>query len=541
MQKEVYNPEAERAVLGCMIMRPQLIKQTRSLLKCPNDTPFFVANHQKIYDAILYLDECKIQLDRITLLEYLDIDNPDTLLSEIISSVPTTANHEHYCQIVANHEMQRRLINETKLITAELERGADNLTSVKHKLQTLSEAAKHTASFTLDDIGEYWNAPPLTWTFADVLPRNIAAVISSPGGLGKSLIAMGLGLSLATGLTLFPSFRPVDAPAHVLYLSGEDPIEVTRIRLNAYERRYFPSGDYRDAVLKRFHNKSEGTGALIDIQRQGNISPSAYYNHLYAYCEEIKPRLIIVDTLRRALGAANENDNAVVGYTMELITKLARVSNGTALVLSHVSKMGGQSKQVSADDARGASALKDEARTHFIARKLDTGSGLRLTLVKANYSAHNLIGRTWFFGFDGACLVEQGTQDITYAEPKLLLPDIIQFMRVNSSLQHTLPSLTRKPQCNLLLRKLVSKGHDWVTPTHLKDVIGSALESGRLKIEWQNVGGHRKEVVVISDTPVPVANPAPKPYTPNLPELQDDPYYEDEPFDEFEEEDILNA
>jgi len=538
MQSEVYNADAERAVLGCMLMKPALIKRTHTLLRCPNDMPFHIPAHQKIYDALLFLDESNIKPDRVTLLEYLDIDSPDTVMSEIISAVPTTANFENYCQIVSNHEMQRRLINETKSLTRALEAGAEHITDVKQRLAQLTESTKSTVAFETDEIGEYWNCAPITWTFQELLPRNITAVISSPGGLGKSLIGLGLALSVTTGVTLYPSFRPVDAPAHVLYLSGEDPIEIMRLRLNAYERRYFPSGDYRADIQKRFHLKTEGTGALIEQIRAGHIAPSAYYNHLYAYCEEIKPRLIVVDTLRRALGAANENDNAVVGYTMELITKLARVSNGTALVLSHVSKMGGQSKQTSADDARGASALKDEARTHFVARRPETGQGVKMTLVKANYSAYNLIGRSWFFGFDGACLIETGTQDAEYAEPKLLLPDIAAYIKEND--ESTFYGLTKRPGVELLIRRLITRGHDWVTPLHIQEAIQIGIQAGLFLKQWSSRGGHRREIVtVIGGVPVPVSQHKPT-YTPSLPGVEDTQYDdEDEPFEP--EEDLINA
>lgn len=535
------NVDAEQAVLGAMLMRPNLIPQAKTLLSCPDDMPFFIEQHQTLYDTLMFMDELKVPADLVTITKYLDTDKcPQSYLVELVSKVPTTANFDYYCAIVAGCEKKRRLITELANAASGLYSDAD-LDSVRNTLLRAVEKTKASATFQVDDLTDYWNVEPMEWTFSDILPREIAAVISSPGGLGKSLLAVGLGLSIATGLSLYPSFRPVDAPANVLYLSGEDPLRIVKIRLAAFERRYYPSGDYRMDVMKRFKLKTDGTGALIDVGPYGQIQPSAYYNHLYAYCEEIQPRLIIVDTLRRALGAASENDNAVVGFTMELITKLAKVSNGTALVLSHVSKQGNANKAAaSADDARGASALKDEARTHFILRQSETGRGLTMSLVKANYSARELLGRKIFFDFDGAALYETGTQDVTAADPAFLIPEIMRYILEHSEAEPlTYWKITRSPHLQTMIQKFKTVGHDWATKQHVLAAIEIAQREGKIKEEYQTVGHKRKETLVCNEAPEP---PKPEPartYTPSLPGVAAVEYEEDdEPFDDYDNDDI---
>lgn len=107
-----HNEEAEQSVLGAILLRKDAISQVAEIL-APED--FYDSTNGKIYDAMLTLFEAGKPIDILTLSKALKKDKANktdsSYLSELLDSVPTAANIEHYAEIIKEDSIKRNLIN----------------------------------------------------------------------------------------------------------------------------------------------------------------------------------------------------------------------------------------------------------------------------------------------------------------------------------------------------------------------------------------------------------------------------------------------
>lgn len=108
------NEEAERAVLGAMMLEREAIAEVTGILR---EDDFYFSANRKIFDTIVELDSKNEPVDRITLATALtrkglidEVGGAD-YLHRLDSDVITTANVEYYARDVRDKAMLRRLVN----------------------------------------------------------------------------------------------------------------------------------------------------------------------------------------------------------------------------------------------------------------------------------------------------------------------------------------------------------------------------------------------------------------------------------------------
>lgn len=114
--------EAEQSVIGSMIIDKSAIAK---VLESLEEEDFYRDGHKIIYKTILEMFRNDIAIDLLTLLEYLK--STDTLeraggvtyITELSSSVPTTANLSAYIKIVSDKSTLRKLIKASTTIIEE--------------------------------------------------------------------------------------------------------------------------------------------------------------------------------------------------------------------------------------------------------------------------------------------------------------------------------------------------------------------------------------------------------------------------------------
>ena len=124
--------EAEQSVIGSMIIDKTAIAK---VLEGLQEEDFYRDGHKVIYKIILEMFRNDIAIDLLTLLEHLK--STDTLeraggvtyITELSSSVPTTANLSAYIKIVSDKSTLRRLI---KASTAIIEESYNNQSQVEN-------------------------------------------------------------------------------------------------------------------------------------------------------------------------------------------------------------------------------------------------------------------------------------------------------------------------------------------------------------------------------------------------------------------------
>ena len=111
--------EAERALLGAIMLRPDLISEVLDII---SPAAFYTEKHRVIFTAMLDLFGKGNPIDLLSLSTRLrDTNTLDqagglTYLTEIIDSVPSAANALHYAELVYKKFMMRRLIESSEQI-----------------------------------------------------------------------------------------------------------------------------------------------------------------------------------------------------------------------------------------------------------------------------------------------------------------------------------------------------------------------------------------------------------------------------------------
>ena len=215
------------------------------------------------------------------------------------------------------------------------------------------------------------------------------------------MLAIGLAVSIAVGRDPWGLIGSDPKQGPVLILSLEDPELILGQRMRAL------AASCPDIVpiLKKQEcirlAARYGSNFVIAVPHAKNgIEPSSACEILRSEIKELRPRLLVIDTLNRALGGISENDNAIQGLVISLIESLIQPTGTAALVLHHTSKVGaGAGQDEIQQAARGASAITDNARFQLNLEKMkeeerrkrgiseeDKKRWLRTIVSKCNYS-----------------------------------------------------------------------------------------------------------------------------------------------------------
>ena len=120
-----YDEDAERAVLGSMLLNPDMVGTAIEILRGDPSEIFYFPAHQYIYEAVLSLYRKAKPIDAMLLKEqlladgHLDEVGGIAYVADLSSVVPTSANMEHYAQIVSEKSILRRLITSCTRIVGE--------------------------------------------------------------------------------------------------------------------------------------------------------------------------------------------------------------------------------------------------------------------------------------------------------------------------------------------------------------------------------------------------------------------------------------
>lgn len=122
-----FSVEAEQSVIGSIIIDPQCLNIAQTMLK---PEYFYIEQHQRIYETLTKMYEANVSIDFITLLEQLksqgiyDDAGGKSYLTQLVQSVPTTANIENYIAIVKDRHFARSLMKAAQGIIKEVNENA---------------------------------------------------------------------------------------------------------------------------------------------------------------------------------------------------------------------------------------------------------------------------------------------------------------------------------------------------------------------------------------------------------------------------------
>lgn len=208
---------------------------------------------------------------------------------------------------------------------------------------------------------------PLDFFWENVFMRgDLGAIVGAPGS-GKGHLAVRLLTFTGAGLPVFDEWRP-RRPERGLYISAEDRLQTIQYRFRD-ACLALPPGARAAAAANFVGIPVRGRVDLCRHDRHTGLSLTAHHAALRALIADIRPGVVVLDTLSRFLGI-DENDNAAMTAACGMLEELGRETGCNLLLIHHSNKFSGDlpdnesalTAALNQTALRGASALSGAFR-----------------------------------------------------------------------------------------------------------------------------------------------------------------------------------
>lgn len=303
------NVEAERAVLGSILIDPDAIGEVAGILQGSAD--FYNHDHRMIYEAMLSLYQDGVPTDVITVINrlrdhaHLDEIGGTTTVSQLANSVPTSANIASYAAIVREHADKRQAIGPLEtLLDAALHADHPSFSALRRTvgemlLEDDTQATRDEPAILFDDEAEALEPP--RGILGNLLFEESVSYLYGPSGRWKSFVALSWGLAIATGRQWLG--RPV-IEGDVLYVCSEGA-RGTGQRVTAWKRHHGVIGRTRLRIMQSAIDLASGAQVQAFIRRISAL--------------DIHPVMIVFDTL-----AASNSGDEDTATNASAVTRAAR-------------------------------------------------------------------------------------------------------------------------------------------------------------------------------------------------------------------------
>lgn len=353
------NLDAEVSLLGAVMIDDEVLTRVGDTI---SSTDFYDKRHQAIFAAMLKLYEAHKPVDLLTLSDELKKTDQFELiggmdfLSELTNMVPTTANAEHYADIIMQKGMRRRLIKTAGDIAT---LGYDEETPVSELLEkaetelfAVSDKSRKGDLVSLEDIltesfdrmeelhrdRSKLRGVPTGYRDIDQktagLQRSDLIILAARPAMGKSTLALNLAYNIAT-----------QAKQAVLVFSLEmskdqlvDRMLSEAAGVDAWNIR---TGNLSDQDFEKLsHAMGEMAEAPIFIDDTPGVSAMELRTKARRHAHTHPLGLVIIDYLQLMSGRSRRDDNRVqeVSEISRGLKLIARELNVPVLALSQLSR-----------------------------------------------------------------------------------------------------------------------------------------------------------------------------------------------------------
>lgn len=353
--------EAERAVLGAMLIRPQAIGTAVEVLCHGDNDVFFVPGHQIIFDAIVTLFRENKPLDRVTLMSELNRrDAVETIggeayLSELVAAVPISANVEYYAVIVLEKSVRRRLIDSCARVSAdaykEFQPVEDLLDAAEKEIFALNEQRQTNRIYAVAELvhdgierleqqiksgsgvtGLATGFTELDTKLAGMQPSDMIVLAARPS-VGKTAFALNIAANAATrdgkSVLLFSlEMAKEQLVQRLLCLVGR--VDSDRLRKGFLASQEFPKLQQAAATLSE---------AKIFIDESAGLTPLELRSKARRHATQHSLDLVIIDYMQLMhVSGRSENRQNEISEISRAIKGLARELHVPVLTLSQLSR-----------------------------------------------------------------------------------------------------------------------------------------------------------------------------------------------------------
>ena len=200
------------------------------------------------------------------------------------------------------------------------------------------------------------NRPARQWLIPSILPKEGIALVFGLPGCGKSFLVMAWSLCIASGM---PWLGRQVLQGPVAYIAGEGAFGIGP-RIKAWKT----------------HHQFSGESGVQWFDEAVILQDASHFNELLtAFAEDFPqpPVLVVIDTLSRCSGGADENSNTEMAKVIAAADLIQRHFHCTVLIIHH----GGKDRD---RGPRGASSLVGNTETNI--EVVQTTEGCRVKCFK---------------------------------------------------------------------------------------------------------------------------------------------------------------
>ncbi len=377
--------EAEMALLGSIMLRPEAIYEIMDLIGLES---FYAGRHATIYEAMLDLFGKRNPIDLLSLSsrlkekKLLDQIGGASYLTEIVNTVPSSANIKHYAEIVQKKNMMRRLIDASEYIahlgfdeSADLEVTLDQAEKKVYEVTNFGGSHKFVhmkeelvgAWERLDNLqnnkGELRGIPT---GFTEIdnklagLQKADLIILAARPSMGKTALALDIARQAAVNHNVPVGIFSLEMSAQQLVdrmLASQSNVDAWKLRTGNLTHE----NDF--AAIRQSLDTLSQAPIYIDDQPGNNILK------MRSVARRLKSEkglgLIVVDYLQLMMPTASKNNDNLVQQVTEIsrsLKNLARELDVPVLALSQLSreveKRGGRPRL---SDLRDSGSIEQDA------------------------------------------------------------------------------------------------------------------------------------------------------------------------------------
>lgn len=355
------NIEAERALLGSIMLKPDAIHEITDLL---SPDSFYVEKHRVIYRTMLDLAVSGSPIDllstanRLKELNDLERAGGNSYLAELVSVVPTSANLKYYAEIVQKKAMMRALIEASSEIG---ELGYDESRDLENLLDSAEKRIYEvTSSPTLrkfiairEALGEAWErfdnlhkgeyemrGVPTGFTALDNLlagfQRSDLIILAARPSMGKTALALDIARQTAIQHQTPVGIFSLEMSSQQLV----DRMLAAEARVDAWKLRTgkITTDDEFERIRDAMERLSKAPIYIDDAPATNALSMRSVARRLK---RESGIGLLIVDYLQLMTPTSNRSLESLVQQVTEIsrsLKTLARELDVPVLALSQLSR-----------------------------------------------------------------------------------------------------------------------------------------------------------------------------------------------------------
>lgn len=236
--------------------------------------------------------------------------------------------------------------------------------------------------------------PKLDYVLPGLLAGSVGLIVGQ-GAVGKSFLALQIGLAVATGQPVAGGLWSPGGSGPVTLVFGEDQTKLLLERLYWLRQQEGIDDDEAARIDENIDIRSGyGEDMRVVAKTRDGLADGPFYKTLLQLARG--RRVLGVDPLA-FLSDGDENDNGSMTRLMQTLQRIARETGCTIILLHHVSK-GGEGDREEWTAARGASSLTTTCRWQVNLRppakteQQELGIGdderglwVRVAVVKSNY------------------------------------------------------------------------------------------------------------------------------------------------------------